>query len=82
MLIASRAWSIAVTASLKRIAIHQVEGEVTAGSWPRWLTASGLVPGSSVVTAVSGTTGLMVAVPVEPVVGWDWARYRPSRTSH
>ena len=28
---------------------------VTAGSWPRWLIASGMVPMRSVVTAFSGT---------------------------
>ena len=33
---------------------------VTAGSWPRWLTASGMVPGVMVVTALSGTSELTV----------------------
>ena len=35
---------------------------VTDGSCPRWLMLSGMVPGTSVVTALSGTIGLTVLV--------------------
>src|SRR5579871_1659752 len=43
---------------------------VTAGSWPRWFTLKGIVPGTIFVTALKGTrTGVAGSVGERPTSG-------------
>src|SRR5580698_9316230 len=55
---------IDATASLSAVPGFRLKDTVTAGSWPRWLMLSGIVPALILVTALSGTS-----VGVEGMVG-------------
>ncbi len=44
-----------VTASLSAVPGVRLNDTVTAGSWPRWFTLSGITLGAILVTEVSGT---------------------------
>jgi hypothetical protein len=47
---------MAAVASLSAVPGARLNETVTAGSWPRWLMLSGMVPGVSFVTALRGTS--------------------------